>query len=68
MPRLLLRVAFTGFAMVFLLTGRVAAQSEATTGVIEGTVLDPTGGALPGAAVSLKNTATNYEQNLTTDR
>jgi hypothetical protein len=53
--------------MVILLTARVAAQSEATTGVIEGTVLDATGAALPGAAVSLKNTATNYEQNVTTD-
>src|SRR5712691_9718979 len=43
-------------------------QSQATTGVIEGTVVDANGGALPGATVSLKNTATNYEQNVTTDR
>ncbi len=43
------------------------AQSQATTGVIEGTVTDESGGVLPGAGVSLQNTATNYEQSLTTD-
>ncbi len=35
------------------------AQSSATTGVIEGTVFDATGGVLPGVTVTLKNTATN---------
>jgi outer membrane receptor for ferrienterochelin and colicin len=38
------------------------AQSQATTGVIEGAVADETGGVLPGATVTLRNTATNYEQ------
>lgn len=42
------------------------AQSQATTGVIEGTVADETGGVLPGATVTLRNTATNYEQVVTT--
>ena len=28
------------------------AQSQATTGVIEGTVVDPNGGVLPGATVT----------------
>ncbi|HEY6929884.1 MAG TPA: TonB-dependent receptor [Thermoanaerobaculia bacterium] len=44
------------------------AQSQATTGVIEGTVVDANGGVLPGASVNLKNTATGREDNLTTDR
>jgi hypothetical protein len=44
----------------------VFAQSQATTGVIEGTVADETGGVLPGATVTLRNTATNYEQVVTT--
>jgi hypothetical protein len=44
----------------------VFAQSQATTGVIEGTVSDEGGGVLPGAAVTLRNTATNYEQVVTT--
>jgi outer membrane receptor for ferrienterochelin and colicin len=64
----LLKVALASFAVFFLLTTRAAAQSEATTGVIEGTVVDATGAVLPGATVSLKNTATNYQQNVTTDR
>src|SRR6188508_2393708 len=43
------------------------AQSQATTGVIEGTVSDATQGALPGVTVSLRNTATNFEQTQVTD-
>ena len=43
------------------------AQSQATTGVIEGTVSDATQGALPGVTVTLRNTSTNYEQTLVTD-
>ena len=43
------------------------AQSQATTGVIEGTVVDQSDAVLPGATVSLRNTATNFEQSHTTD-
>ena len=43
------------------------AQSQATTGVIEGTVTDASGGVLPGITVSLRNTATNFEQSSVTD-
>ena len=63
-----LRFALAGLCLVILLTPHLRAQSEATTGVIEGSVVDPTGAALPGATVSLKNTATNFEQALTTNR
>lgn len=66
MPKV--RFALVVLASVVLLTSRLWAQSEATTGVIEGTVVDPTGAALPGASVSLKNTATNFEQTLTTNQ
>src|SRR5712692_9369089 len=52
----------------FSLASALWAQSQATTGIIEGTVTDATGAALPGATVSLKNTATNFEQTVTTDR
>ena len=38
------------------------AQSQATTGVIEGTVTDEGGGVLPGATVILRNTATNFDK------
>ncbi len=37
-------------------------QSQATTGVIEGTVTDEGGGVLPGATVTLRNTETNFEK------
>ncbi len=43
------------------------AQSQATTGVIEGTVFDESGAVLPGATVMLKNTATNFERVVITD-
>jgi hypothetical protein len=43
------------------------AQSQATTGVIEGTVTDASGGVLPGVTVTLRNTATNFEQVQVTD-
>jgi outer membrane receptor for ferrienterochelin and colicin len=44
------------------------AQSEAISGVIEGTVYDPNGAVMGGVAVTLKNTGTNYEQTLTTNK
>lgn len=43
------------------------AQSQATTGVIEGTVTDSSGGVLPGVTITLRNTATNFEQTHVTD-
>ena len=43
------------------------AQSQATTGVIEGTVSDETGGRLPGASVTLVNQGTNFTREVTTD-
>jgi hypothetical protein len=45
----------------------VFAQSQATTGVIEGTVSDATGAVLPGVTVTLRNVSTNYEQVQVTD-
>ncbi len=58
--------------VLVVLTSLVAApwtlaQSQATTGVIEGVVLDETGAAVPGATVTIKNTATNFERSLTSD-
>jgi hypothetical protein len=53
--------------LVLLLSSSVLAQSQATTGVIEGVVSDATGGVLPGVTVTMRNTATNYEQVQVTD-
>jgi hypothetical protein len=49
------------------LAGPAFAQSQATTGVIEGTVVDPSGAPVPGAGVTIRNTATNFERTATTD-
>ena len=43
------------------------AQSQATTGVIEGVVLDESGAPVPAASVMLRNTATNFERVVATD-
>ena len=61
--------SFLAIALVFalLLPAALFAQSQATTGVIEGTVSDATGAALPGVTVTIHNTATNYEQTTVTD-
>ena len=43
------------------------AQSQATTGVIEGTVADESGASVPGATVALRNVATNFERTVVSD-
>src|SRR5215212_6994456 len=50
-----------------LLPTLLLAQSQATTGVIEGTVVDATGAALPGVTVTIRNTDTGYTASTTTD-
>ena len=52
---------------LILFSSVALAQSQATTGVIEGTVTDATGGALPGVTITLHNTGTNFEQVQVTD-
>ena len=59
--RSLLRSLFA-VSFVLLLPTTLLAQSQATTGVIEGSVTDSSGSALPGATVTVRNTATNYTQ------
>jgi outer membrane receptor for ferrienterochelin and colicin len=53
--------------LLILMPALSIAQSQATTGVIEGTVSDPSGAPIAGATVLVKNTATNLERTLTTD-
>src|SRR5947209_14850009 len=50
-----------------LLAPAAFAQSEATTGNIEGRVLDPKGAVIPNATVTAKNDATGLEKTATTD-
>ena len=43
------------------------AQTQITSGTIQGTVLDANGAAVPGANVELRNTETNFVRNVGTD-
>jgi hypothetical protein len=57
------------FAIICLaLAATVSAQSQITTGVIDGTVVDASGGVLPGVEVEIRNVDTNLTRALTTDR
>ena len=62
------RVRLLTLGLLFGLLQSAWAQSQATTGLIEGTVADESGAAVPGANVALKNTATNFERQATTDK
>lgn len=57
------------FLVVFALVvpATLLAQSQATTGVIEGIVTDASGAALPGVSVTLHNLETNYMETVVTD-
>jgi hypothetical protein len=48
-------------------TAPLAAQSQATTGIIRGVVVDPNGASVANAHVVLHETQTNFERTLVTD-
>jgi carboxypeptidase family protein/TonB-dependent receptor-like protein len=62
-----IRVLLVSLLFSVCFVSRIQAQAQATTGVIEGQVVDPGGGTLPGASVTIRNTATGFEQTLRTD-
>jgi hypothetical protein len=45
----------------------VLAQSQATTGVIQGTVFDQSGAVVPGASVVIRNTGTGFQRAVTSN-
>ena len=59
-------VAFC-FALMLALGFSARAQTQMTTGVIQGTVLDEAGAVLPAANVEVRNPDTNFTRTLTTD-
>ncbi len=61
-----LRASLCAAALLLAAASGVLAQSQATTGVIQGTVTSE-GNAVAGASVVLTNTATNFEKSLVTD-
>src|SRR6185436_21022344 len=50
------------------LTGAAAAQTQITTSVIEGVVVDASGAVVPGVDVEVRNVDTNFTRALVTDR
>src|SRR3989442_930006 len=55
-------------AALLAVTIPAAAQTQITTAVIEGVVVDASGAVLPGATVEVRNVDTNFARTLTTDR
>jgi Carboxypeptidase regulatory-like domain len=58
------RFAFGLFALAFLFVGVGSAQSS---GILDGAVTDPSGGAVPGATVEIHNPVSHYDRSTTTD-
>ncbi len=59
---------FAGLALFALsLPALLAAQSQATTGVIRGVVSDPSGSPVAGAYVSVRDLQTNFKRSLLTN-
>src|SRR5687767_2562210 len=54
-------------AVCLLLTCAALAQTQITTGVVQGTVVDESEAVVPGATVEVKNLETNLSKTLTTD-
>src|SRR6185436_4909762 len=57
---------FAAAILVLIVATPALAQSQITTGVIAGVVLDANGDALPGVTVEVKNVDTNLTRNLVT--
>ncbi|HVD90983.1 MAG TPA: TonB-dependent receptor, partial [Vicinamibacterales bacterium] len=55
-------------ALALMMPVRPAAQSQITTGAIEGIVADSSGAVLPGVTVEVRNVDTNFTRSVATDR
>ncbi|HRH41926.1 MAG TPA: TonB-dependent receptor [Pyrinomonadaceae bacterium] len=59
--------AFCSLLIALVLFISVFAQSQATTGLIQGTVVDPNGAVVQGATITVKNTGTGFERSATSN-
>ncbi len=59
--------AFLSIFALLLFSSAAFAQSQATTGLIQGTVSDPNGAVVSGATVLVKNTETGFERTVTSN-
>jgi outer membrane receptor protein involved in Fe transport len=64
-PRILTFAA--SLILTLLIASSAGAQTQITTGTIQGTVVDVNGAVVPGANVEIKNLDTNATRSLTTD-
>lgn len=63
----LIRLVALGLPLMLALALGTPAQTQMTTGVIQGTILDEQGGVVPGANVEVRNPDTNFSRTLTTN-
>jgi hypothetical protein len=63
----LIRLVALGLPLLLTLASVTLAQTQMTTGLIQGTILDEQGGLVPGANVEVRNPDTNFSRTLTTD-
>jgi len=61
------RAVFLSAAALIAAVAVAGAQSQATTGIIRGTVSDPNGRAVAGATVQLRETRTGFQRSITTN-
>ncbi|MDM7924003.1 MAG: carboxypeptidase regulatory-like domain-containing protein [Pyrinomonadaceae bacterium] len=54
-------------AVFTMLSISAIAQSQATTGTVQGTIVDPNGAVVSGATITVKNNATGFERTVTTN-
>jgi hypothetical protein len=50
--------------LVFFLASPMSAQSLGNAGTVQGTVVDPSGAAVPGAQITIRNAVTGYNQSV----
>ena len=58
---------FLAFLFLITCSAMAAAQTQITTGVIQGSVSDPTGASLPGVTVEARNIDTNLVRSIVTE-
>lgn len=63
----LIRLVAIGLPLMLALASGTPAQTQMTTGVIQGTILDEQGAVVPGANVEVRNPDTNFSRTLTTN-